>query len=255
MLSLPKDLVVLVVEDCKRLLEALIFEFGEVGVSCLAAQNGEEALAILDTSKVDLVISDVRMPCIDGLQLLKHLRGNGIFIPFVLMSGFTEVPLYEAFSCGADAFLGKPFDVRRFLDQIRRLTISSEQAWSEEQAYPKMSVSFRYRDEAHATSVDGINIGRGGFFLGKIREDYVRDVEISFQIGIIGTGFMLDGVGKIRWIRAKETNALPIGCGIEFSYLTPQARATVLRIILKNRPTAYIPKAPSTEGEGKRLVW
>lgn len=82
------------------------------------------------------VLSDVRMPEIDGLELQRRLRASGVSLPVILMTGHGDIPIaVRAMKAGAVDFLEKPFDeeqlldaVRRALEQSRRLHESDEVA-------------------------------------------------------------------------------------------------------------------------------
>ena len=82
------------------------------GYKTLAASDGLEALNILRSSKVDLIVSDINMPKLDGFQLLESLRLKGDNTPFVLLTASKERPhLSTGFRLGADDFIAKPFGI------------------------------------------------------------------------------------------------------------------------------------------------
>jgi len=78
----------------------------------LAAENGIEALNILETIKIDLVLSDVRMPKLNGLDLLQKIKERQPDLVVVLMTGFSDSELIlKALKAGADDFITKPIDI------------------------------------------------------------------------------------------------------------------------------------------------
>ncbi len=82
------------------------------GYKTLAASDGLEALNMLRSSKVDLIVSDINMPKLDGFQLLESLRLKGDNTPFVLLTASKERPhLSTGFRLGADDFIAKPFGI------------------------------------------------------------------------------------------------------------------------------------------------
>lgn len=113
---------ILVVDDTsmtRLLLEVMLQRLGH---TALFADNGEEALEILNSQEVHLVISDINMPFMDGLTLLDVLRTDDLHrdLPVVLMtaSGLEEIS-QKALKKGASAFLNQPFsswDLARVLD-------------------------------------------------------------------------------------------------------------------------------------------
>ena len=97
-------------EQSYRQLLTLVFESG--GHTIRTANNGREAVTLLQQESADLIISDVKMPDMDGIELLRAVRE---FLPdtaMVMMTAFASVETArEAFKLGADDFIQKPFDV------------------------------------------------------------------------------------------------------------------------------------------------
>ena len=82
------------------------------GYKTLSAGDGLEALNLLRSNSVDLIVSDINMPKVDGLQLLEGLRMKGDETPFVLLTASKERPhLSTGFKLGADDFIAKPFGI------------------------------------------------------------------------------------------------------------------------------------------------
>lgn len=82
------------------------------GYKTLFAADGLEALNLLRTNPVDLIVSDINMPKLDGFQLLEALRHKGDSTPFVLLTASKERPhLSTGFRLGADDFIAKPFGI------------------------------------------------------------------------------------------------------------------------------------------------
>src|SRR5918911_1460510 len=102
----------LIVDDEPGMRQLLSHVFGRAGHAVRAAENGAKALELLRREPADLIVSDVKMPDMDGIELLRRLRE---FLPdaaVVLMTAFATVETArEAFKLGADDFIQKPFDV------------------------------------------------------------------------------------------------------------------------------------------------
>ncbi len=76
----------------------------------IEAEDGRGALKLLEANSVDLVITDWNMPVMDGLTLLKEIRGKGITIPVIMVTTEAERSrVIEAISCGVSDYLVKPF--------------------------------------------------------------------------------------------------------------------------------------------------
>ncbi len=118
---------VLVVEDDMALCEALCETLELEGYRVVSAKNGIEALSLLHKHRVGLVVSDVQMPAMDGLQLLQNLRQKFEHIPVLLMTAYGTVPkAVEAMQAGAADYLIKPFEAGTLVDKVGKLMVAAE---------------------------------------------------------------------------------------------------------------------------------
>ncbi|HEX8161125.1 MAG TPA: sigma-54 dependent transcriptional regulator [Pyrinomonadaceae bacterium] len=102
----------LVVDDEQGMRQLLSLVFGRAGHKVRAAENGRRALALLGEQAADLIVSDVKMPDMDGIALLREARAIFPEVAVVMMTAFATVETArEAFKLGADDFIQKPFDV------------------------------------------------------------------------------------------------------------------------------------------------
>ena len=117
-----KDLHVLIVDDEADLRLGLSRLIGETGACVTAAASGEEALQVLVGQAVDLVISDIKMPGVTGVELLHQVRKNWPAVEVILISGFGTIELaVECLQAGAAHFLPKPFDNEELLAVVSRV--------------------------------------------------------------------------------------------------------------------------------------
>src|SRR5215204_4788303 len=122
-------------EQSYRQLLSLIFE-GE-GHNIRAASNGAEAVEMLNAEPADLVISDVRMPDMDGIEMLRTVRSSLPDMGIVFMTAFASVEAArEAFKLGADDFVTKPFDVDE-LKLIVKKTLEKQALIDENRAFKR----------------------------------------------------------------------------------------------------------------------
>jgi diguanylate cyclase (GGDEF)-like protein len=105
------SVVVLIVDDDELVRMTLSVLIGSFGYHCLVAGDGIEAIAVLKSTAVDLVFSDIVMPGMDGLQLLDHIIENYKETDVIISTGYHEKASYsEVIKAGALDFIKKPID-------------------------------------------------------------------------------------------------------------------------------------------------
>ena len=105
------SVVVLIVDDDELVRMTLSVLIGSFGYHCLVAGDGIEAIAVLKSTAVDLVFSDIVMPGMDGLQLLNHIIENYKETDVIISTGYHEKASYsEVIKAGAIDFIKKPID-------------------------------------------------------------------------------------------------------------------------------------------------
>jgi two-component system OmpR family response regulator len=115
------NLKVLLVDDEQEFLEPMATRFARRRIQCITAQNGELALQILRTEHLDCAVVDVRMPVMDGLELLHRMRKEFPNVPVILLTGHASVELgVQGMELGAFEYLMKPVELDELLDTIRR---------------------------------------------------------------------------------------------------------------------------------------
>ncbi|MFH1070279.1 MAG: response regulator [Candidatus Glassbacteria bacterium] len=107
---------ILIVDDDPQILTFLSDMLAEERYTLEISAGGEEALRKLEEKKFHLVISDVRMPGIDGFELLKAIKERFKKTKVILMTGYTDdYDISDALILGADDYITKPFDVSRVM--------------------------------------------------------------------------------------------------------------------------------------------
>lgn len=120
-----KKLNLLFVEDEDALLEIISETLIKLDANFLTASNGEEALEIVkNNSDISVIITDINMPIMNGLEMIKELNKQGSTIPIIVMSAHTELDyIKKAKELGVIDYLLKPFDFIKFIELLTSLDI------------------------------------------------------------------------------------------------------------------------------------
>ena len=123
---------ILVVEDDRNAAKLTRIMLNNAGYQVELANNGEEALRVLDNVYIDPILLDVMMPEMNGYELTEIIRSNGLDVPILMVTAKQLAEdKYQGFIAGADDFLTKPVDEMELLYRIkallRRANIASEQ--------------------------------------------------------------------------------------------------------------------------------
>ncbi|MEP6729201.1 MAG: HD domain-containing phosphohydrolase [bacterium] len=184
----------LIVDDEPRLRQVLVHLMRNEGFACLEAGNGEEALAQMEGHIVTLVMSDLRMPRMDGLELLRRVRGRWPDTAVVMITAVADVEV--AVSClaiGAMDYLTKPFhleEVRARVAQAlekRRLVV--ENRGYQDSLEAKVAVQARRLEELFLASVQSLAEAL------EVKDPYTRghSVRVSHYSVMIARELGLDG--------------------------------------------------------------
>ncbi len=115
------DIVVHVVDDEEAVRNSLAFLLGSSGFAVRTHSSAAGFLEIAATIRNGCLITDLRMPDIDGVELLKRLKAAGAMLPAIVVTGHGDVQMaVEAMKTGALDFIEKPFSDEVLLDSIRR---------------------------------------------------------------------------------------------------------------------------------------
>ncbi len=128
---------ILIVDDEQSYRQLLSLVFEEQGNDIRTAMNGRQALEMLEAQPADVIISDVKMPDMDGIEMLRAVRETLPDLGVILMTAFASVDTArEAFKLGADDFIQKPFDVEE-LKLIVKKTLEKQELIVENRAFKR----------------------------------------------------------------------------------------------------------------------
>jgi len=125
----------LVVDDEQAIRDMLSRHFRFHGHLVALAENGETALAYMENHPVDIMITDIMMPVMDGIELIGHVREDYPFVRILVVSGY--VTLDNALSClrrGADGIFAKPLEDMGALERAVERSAEILQEWQRQLA-------------------------------------------------------------------------------------------------------------------------
>jgi CheY-like chemotaxis protein len=149
---------VLVVDDEPALCEIFAQWMTMAGChSIRTARNGEQALAAVTSEGIDVLVSDVRMPVMDGVTLVRRLVELGHVVPTIIfVSGFGDVDQREMYGLGVEAFLSKPLRREDLMTVVGKALAERSELWKKKPEQPP-------RQELATGVGAGVRLGRGGF--------------------------------------------------------------------------------------------
>lgn len=134
--------IVLVVEDNEDM-QQFLWKNLSVHYKVLLAADGLEAIKVLEKNQVDLIVSDIMMPNMDGIAFCQHLRSSFLWnhLPFILLTAKTNLSTkIEAMETGADAYVEKPFSMTYLAAQVKNLLDSRKALQAKFAETPFMSL-------------------------------------------------------------------------------------------------------------------
>src|SRR6187399_3182326 len=118
---MPDSSTILLVDDEDSVQKLLAYPLEREGFRVLQAWDGEEALARFAEERVDLVVLDLMLPKVDGLEVCKRLRASSSVPIIMLTARDDELDKVLGLELGADDYITKPFSIREFRSRVRAL--------------------------------------------------------------------------------------------------------------------------------------
>ena len=118
---------ILIVDDDETLLELIRSRFTSEGLSCQTVTSAKTALELLGESPFDILITDIALPDIDGLELTREVKRRNPNMIVIVMTGFSEDFTHDgALDAGASDFIRKPFTPKELLTRLRQVKTQEE---------------------------------------------------------------------------------------------------------------------------------
>lgn len=207
---------ILIVEDDKTLLEVLRYNLTKEGYDVSTAVDGVQALDCAERERPDLIVLDIMLPRLDGLDVCRIIRKKEIAIPILMLTArVEEIDKVVGLELGADDYMTKPFSMRELLARVRamlrRVEMMQREAASSEEAAHRIMVGELEIDVArHEVSLRGSPVGLSLkefdllAFLAKNRgQVFSRDVLLDKVWGYDYVGDTRTVDVHIRWLRQK----------------------------------------------------
>lgn len=113
---------VLIIEDDATIARFVELELKHAGYDVVRAADGPHGLSALDCNQVDLVILDLMLPDIDGIEVAREVRRRGCDLPILMLTARAEThDVVLGFDAGADDYMRKPFEIPELLSRVRAL--------------------------------------------------------------------------------------------------------------------------------------
>jgi len=170
---------VYVIDDDEALRDSLLFLLDSAGFEVTLFETAQQFLDALPALSFGCVVSDVRMPGIDGIELLKRLKGAHSAFPIVVMTGHGDVPLaVEAMKLGAVDFLEKPFEDDRLIAMIDTAIRQAEPAAKSEALTHDVGARVASLSPRERQVMDGLIAGMSNKLIAREYDISPRTIEV-----------------------------------------------------------------------------
>ena len=238
------DVRVLVVDDEAPARNVLALVLAQIGHRCEKAANGEEALRILEAKQTDVVISDLQMPGISGMELLAKVRQLYPHLVFLVVTGTDDIQVgIRAMQEGADDYLVKPFQVdpsvvstslaralhkKRLEQEVENYRRHLEEMVAEQTQQLREALREVERSYEHTLEALGVAIDlRDSSTAGHSRRVFLYSIEIGKAMG--GLEHELKNIAMGAWLHDIGKLAIPDAILLKPGSLTDEERQVMQR--------------------------
>ena len=233
-----KDATLLVVDDEPYYCEIARDWFEREGCRVLTAEDGIAALQLLEKEKANAIITDIRMPRMDGVELIRRLKAGGSYTPTaVALTGFSDLSARDAYDLGIESQLSKPVGRKVLITAVQTALTDREQLWkgpAVRSKGPQIKATFVSLQSARDNGE--IAFGRGGFCTHS-ELSIPDDTGVEFYFSFKDEGQTLRGQGTLRWTCVEEHTI-----GVEVDRVH-EGLDWIAQISRQNKSVSFIPRS------------
>jgi two-component system, LuxR family, response regulator FixJ len=170
---------VYVIDDDEAMRDSLDFLLGSANFDVTLFESANRFLETLSSTDFGCVVSDIRMPGIDGIELLKRLKASRSAFPVLIMTGHGDVPLaVEAMKLGASDFLEKPFEDDRLVGMIDAALRQAESGARSEAVTQDIAARIESLSPRERQVMDGLIAGLSNKLIAREYDISPRTIEV-----------------------------------------------------------------------------
>jgi CheY-like chemotaxis protein len=236
-----KNATILLVDDELDLLEIMAEWFRREGCRVLTAENGRDALNLFQQNPVDAVVSDIRMPVMDGIALLRQLKAAHFTKPSVIfISGFSDIEPRDAYDLGVEAMISKPVERKYLISVVSCILTPREDLWRLPPADKADAVLLANFESLSSALTRGlIAFGRGGFCVYSTLQ--LAEGPVDLLLDFQADQHKVTGRGMVRWTDFAEAQI-----GMEITHIDDANRPWILSLTEPNHSASFIPRTSFT---------
>lgn|GEM_PF-1023284 len=234
----------LVVDDEEVLCELVGDELSDTGYKVSLANGAKAAQTLIASSKFDGIVTDMRMPDGNGLDVTRAAHAINKELPVVVITGYSDISIEDLFSGGVFAMLNKPVNFDLLFAVLKRLLLPLRERMKLNAFTPELKlIGISLQSTATVQSAEGF-LGRNGAFLPAVSglPDVGKLIDFSSTSFRNAPGIALSGKAIVRWCRDKAQGELRSGMGIEFVELSKESMDAHLDWLASAQPQHSIPK-------------
>lgn len=140
LLEITKPLTVLYVEDDETVAKNMQKILSKLFDKVIYAINGQEGLEKFQSNQIDIIISDINMPQLSGINMLKEIKKTELKVPAMLITAHQELEYYEdAMELNVDAYLNKPINVDKLIEKIKDVSVHIKKTKALDNSYDTLT--------------------------------------------------------------------------------------------------------------------